>query len=343
VDRDTQGHMTAWVVGQASATFSTNTACSGCSYDDMGTGQSGFYSNSTAVTFDDFKVYDGVIRDPLTPGFEGLIDASISSGALLMDTDTRGGWAEITGVSDDDYMIQFTPDFTSGSYVDAYFRATDLNNAYRVRTTGLSVQLHTLVNGAYEAVDDPDALACPSPPCAIKIKLDGTSIKVWHNGNLRIDETDSTWGEGGVAFASDGATIDDLKIGHDVNDDDDLDDAGDDIMFSETFASTSKSPAHDHAGNLVDDGRLIYRYDASALDSLRGRCPRMPSASGHEVSAAFQGCEPPRSRPVQGRRRERPRGRVFTLDSRRRQRESGAPLGSCGSANRLFCGACGPS
>jgi len=32
--------------------------------------------------------------------------------------------------------------------------------------------------------------------------------------------------------------------------------------FKETSTSTSKSPSHDHAGNLVDDGRLIYKYDA---------------------------------------------------------------------------------
>ena len=32
--------------------------------------------------------------------------------------------------------------------------------------------------------------------------------------------------------------------------------------FNESSTSTSKSPAHDHAGNLVDDGRLIYQYDA---------------------------------------------------------------------------------
>ena len=72
-----------------------------------------------------------------------------------------------------------------------------------------------------------------------------------------------------MAFASDEVTIDDLKFGHDENEDDDIDDAGDDILFSETFASNAKSPAHDHAGNLVDDGRLIYKYDASALDSRR--------------------------------------------------------------------------
>jgi hypothetical protein len=86
--------------------------------------------------------------DEVTSGFGGLIDASISSGALSMDTGTRGGWAEIEGFSDDDYMIQFTPDLTNGTFVDAFFRVTDLyplgpeyaswNSAKSKRSTSLS-------------------------------------------------------------------------------------------------------------------------------------------------------------------------------------------------------------
>ncbi|MCH8990647.1 MAG: hypothetical protein IIA44_02705, partial [Acidobacteria bacterium] len=41
-----------------------------------------------------------------------------------------------------------------------------------------------------------------------------------------------------------------------------VDDAGDDLFVSETFASTLTTFVHDNSGNLVDDGRLDYTYDA---------------------------------------------------------------------------------
>jgi len=47
---------------------------------------------------------------------------------------------------------------------------------------------------------------------------------------------------------------------------------GDDVVIDETFGGTSASVSHDHAGNLIDDGKLVYVYDAPALDSwLRQR------------------------------------------------------------------------
>ena len=40
------------------------------------------------------------------------------------------------------------------------------------------------------------------------------------------------------------------------------DDAGDDLVVSRTFGSTSTTFSHDDAGNLVDDGTFVYKYDA---------------------------------------------------------------------------------
>ena len=51
----------------------------------------------------------------------------------------------------------------------------------------------------------------------------------------------------------DGATLwDDAKVGHDNNGDFDIADDGDDIIWDESFGSTSKSVSYDHAGNLID-------------------------------------------------------------------------------------------
>ena len=65
-----------------------------------------------------------------------------------------------------------------------------------------------------------------------------------------------------MAFGGWQAKFDNIKVGYDTNDDDDLDDVGDDLVFSQDFSSTSDTFAYDDAGNLVKDGEFIYTYDA---------------------------------------------------------------------------------
>jgi len=52
------------------------------------------------------------------------------------------------------------------------------------------------------------------------------------------------------------------KIGYDVTNDNDIDDAGDDVVWDESWGGTSISPVYDHAGNMIDDGTFRYVYDA---------------------------------------------------------------------------------
>ena len=97
---------------------------------------------------------------------------------------------------------------------------------------------------------------------ALRIKVSGLAIKAWVDGTLKINLIDRTFGAGGVAFGGDQPKIDNLKIGYDVTGDDDIDDAGDQVVINETFGSTSVTVSHDDAGNLIDDGLLDYTYDA---------------------------------------------------------------------------------
>jgi YD repeat-containing protein len=53
-----------------------------------------------------------------------------------------------------------------------------------------------------------------------------------------------------------------LKVGYDGSADDDIDDAGDDLVVSSPFGSTAITPSHDDNGNLTDDGTYKYTYDA---------------------------------------------------------------------------------
>ena len=95
----------------------------------------------------------------------------------------------------------------------------------------------------------------------VKIKLSDSATEVWVNGTKEFDWGASS-GSGGVAFGGWQAKFDNIKVGYDTNDDDDLDDVGDDLVFSQDFSSTSDTFAYDDAGNLVKDGEFIYTYDA---------------------------------------------------------------------------------
>ncbi len=101
---------------------------------------------------------------------------------------------------------------------------------------------------------------------AVKVKIynDAGShrFKIWVDGTLQINVTDGTFLWGGVAFGGDDALFDNCKIGYDQSGDDDIDDPTDDVVWSEGFSGTTKTPAYDHAGNMIDDGTFVYVYDA---------------------------------------------------------------------------------
>ena len=152
--------------------------------------------------------------------------------------------------------------FNSDSLGDILFRYVDANNHYRLMIfkTPALYGLYVTENGYTTLLDS--GYHDETAPIAVKIKLEGTSIKCWLDGDLDVNETDSTHAAGGVAIRAEPLSWDDLKIGYDVNDDDDIDDAGDNIVVDEDFGGTSCTVSHDHAGNLVDDGVYRYTYDA---------------------------------------------------------------------------------
>ncbi|KAB2958365.1 MAG: RHS repeat-associated core domain-containing protein, partial [Candidatus Methylomirabilis oxygeniifera] len=89
---------------------------------------------------------------------------------------------------------------------------------------------------------------------------------VWYNpagtpGAATLSATDGDIGWGGAALSGWDALFDNLKVGYDADDDDDLD-GSDDVVISEDFSSTSVSPTHDDAGNLTKDADYAYVYDA---------------------------------------------------------------------------------
>ena len=170
----------------------------------------------------------------------------------MVDGDTRGAEAIVENFSDDDYMIQVDVEHNTGYREDILFRYTDANNFYglQINRSPAIAGLYKVENGISETWDG--CFYTTGEPMAVKIKADGSSLKAWINGSLCKSVTDSTHAAGGVALRGEDAKFDNLEIGYDDNDDDDIDDAGDDLAVDEDFGSTSCTVAHDHAGNLID-------------------------------------------------------------------------------------------
>ena len=243
----------AWVESQPAATCATT----GWGADP---GLAGIFSNKTSLSFDDFDAYDVLAREPLMPGLTGMADASISSETLLLNGKTRGGAAIVEGFRDDYFMIQADVDLNSGTYADIWYRFDDVSNGRLIRLdSGGDVYQIRYTRGS--GMTTGSETYTPGGSIPVKIKLTDSSTEVWVNGTKEY-----TWGassgSGGVAFGGWQAKFDNIKVGYDNNDDDDLDDVGDDLVFSQDFSSTSDTFAYDDAGNLVKDSQFIYTYDA---------------------------------------------------------------------------------
>jgi RHS repeat-associated protein len=252
-----QGGVIAWVDGQS--TFVEYNASS-----DFNTGETGLYSDKTDVKFDNFFAYDMTARDPKALRLSGSAKASIDTDTedLLVENSTHRAEVRVDNFFDDDYMVQVDLDLNSGTYGDIWFRYIDSNNGYMVKvdTDTNSARLFLWENGSRSLLSTANSF--PGVSASVKIKVSGTSIKVWFDGSLKFDTTDSTFDAGGVAFSGNTAKFDDLKIGYDLNRDDDIDDVGDYVILVEDFSLTEQTIAYDNAGNLIDDGTFVFIYDA---------------------------------------------------------------------------------
>ncbi len=128
----------------------------------------------------------------------GPAATSISNGTLRVQSGTRGGEAVVDNFAGDDYMIQVrlgSVDETS----EVWFRYQDSNNGYMFqydKPAKATMKLYVVKNGqrtelwsgSYSTFADPD----------LKIKADGTSLKVWYDGTLELNVTDGTHAAGGV-------------------------------------------------------------------------------------------------------------------------------------------------
>ena len=170
----------------------------------------------------------------------------------------------IEGFSDDYYVVEV--DVSSYFYTRIWVRYQDPGNGYMLQLKGnINMSVSRVKDGAYTHLGTIEGFAAPVNPIRVRVWNDnGTdTISVYSNGTLQGSVTDSEIPYGGVAFGGTSTPeFDNVKIGYDNNNDGDIADAGDDIIWDEDFGSTSTTVSHDHAGNLIDDDDFVYIYDA---------------------------------------------------------------------------------
>ena len=230
---------------------------------DPGSGQAGLYADVADALFDNFQAYDATVRDPQVAGFSGSAKTSISSGRLLVESGSEyGGAAIVEGFAADDFVVEADVDVNGGDNAYIYVRYVDPNNTYQVRVTSSYVYFEELENGVPTGIGAGASYSSGGVP-VIRVVADGNDFDVYVDGTLKLSRTDSTHAAGRVALGGDKPLFDDLRIGFDLNSDGDIDDVGTDkVVVDRDFGSTSTTFTYDDAGNLVDDGKLVYAYDA---------------------------------------------------------------------------------
>jgi hypothetical protein len=126
-----------------------------------------------------------------------------------------------------------------------------------------------------------DTYSTASSPYSVKVKItSGDEASDWVEGTLQITYTEGLKNtSGGVALAGEKAIFDNVLVGYDTNEDNDLDPENEGLVVNETFAGTTITPTYDHNGNLTFDGTYKHTYDAWPLTT------RLMS---HEVGRAGQ-------------------------------------------------------
>ncbi|MCK6465817.1 MAG: hypothetical protein L6Q93_13395, partial [Phycisphaerae bacterium] len=231
----------------------------------LGTGKIGVVTDNTNAVFDDFKFFRPTPYDPAAPGWNTTAAVTLTTGSpgyLTVTGQTRGGEAVSTWYGDDDYAAQADLSFVSGNRVALLIRYVDPDNfmGVELRDNG-TVNLIKMLDGKQSTVASGSYSG--SSPYTTYVRCTGTSYVVRVEGSQVISTTDSDISHGAVGlWAERSGKFEAVKAGDDSGADGDLDDSADTLVLCDTFTGTSKPFAYDDAGNLVEDDRHRYQYDA---------------------------------------------------------------------------------
>ncbi len=231
----------------------------------LGTGKIGVVTDNTNAVFDDFKFFRPTPYDPAVPGWNTSSAVTLTTGSpgyLTVTGQTRGGEVVSTWCGDDDYAAQADLSFVSGNRVALLVRYIDPDNfmGVELRDNG-TVNLIKMLDGRQTTVASGSYSG--SSPYTTYVRCSGSSYVVRVEGTQAISTTDADIAHGTVGlWAERSGKFETVKAGVDSAPDGDLDDTADTLVIYDTFTGTSKAFAYDDAGNLVEDDRHRYQYDA---------------------------------------------------------------------------------
>jgi hypothetical protein len=129
----------------------------------------------------------------------GEADFTVENGEYSLDS-RAGGWVAIANRGDsqwNNYAISVKVKKIEGSYwPDVFFRYQDLDNFYFVQLRSNELRLRKRVVGGYSGIGSWSGTTNVYEWHTIKVVVNGDSIKVYLDGELRIDATDSSLTEG---------------------------------------------------------------------------------------------------------------------------------------------------
>jgi hypothetical protein len=171
-----------------------------------------------------------------------------NNGTLQVKTLGWSGMALLEWAGDDDFLVQ--TDVASGGdrFAAVALRYTDPDNYYEACLwddgPGFDyLFLFKVVRGKRTVVDE-TGWSPPDSSVTLKAGVAGSSIKIWVDGTLRIDATDSDLAAGGVGLTAFDSTFSNVKVGYDANTNGTLD-GGEDLVVDESFAGTTITPGYD--------------------------------------------------------------------------------------------------
>jgi len=147
-------------------------------------GAIGVVANGVGDEFDDFKLYETPLMEPVFRQVRSSSDVTATGTGLTLDDTAHGGLTLIEGLWEDDIILQARVPVGGG----VVFRYQDINNYYNVRieTSGANkvARLYRVANGKEDTLYTPSTFS-GTGPWMLRVKIDGQDVDAWTDGTAR--------------------------------------------------------------------------------------------------------------------------------------------------------------
>jgi len=161
-------------------------------------------TEKTNVVFQD--TFDGnLLQWSNVSGTEAIVDYSGNNVYQRTDGSYVGAVDALAGSENwSDYTFSFDVTKVSGSYFNVVFRYVDGNNYYLLEPSSdqVHIALFKKVGGAFTELGRPLQDTTPGVTYHYVIDLNGSSIKIWVDGVLKFNVTDSSFSAGKIGVGA---------------------------------------------------------------------------------------------------------------------------------------------